>query len=87
MQEVVEVARACDVPVEAKLIDELIDKILAMEPIGSSMQTDCKMGRPMEVEIILGTPVRKGKEKGVPTPILELLYTLLLAVNTRMKPS
>ena len=87
MREVIDVARACDVPIKDELINELIDKILAMQPIGSSMQTDCKMDRPMEVEIILGTPVRKGRELGVPTPILEVLYTLLMAINTRMKPS
>ncbi|KIW69396.1 hypothetical protein PV04_05275 [Phialophora macrospora] len=87
MQEVIEVARACAVPIKDDLIDTLIDKILAMQPIGSSMQTDCKMGRPMEVEVILGTPVRKGRELNVSTPILEVLYTLLLAINTRMKPA
>jgi 2-dehydropantoate 2-reductase len=87
MQEVIDVARACDVPLKDDLIDTQVDKILAMQPIGSSMQTDCKMGRPMEVEIILGTPVRKGRELNVSTPILEVLYTLLLAINTRMKPA
>ena len=87
MQEVINVASACDVPMKDELIDELMDKILAMQPIGSSMQTDCKMGKPMEVEIILGTPVRKGRELGVPTPVLEVLYTLLMAINTRMKPT
>ncbi len=86
MQEAIDVARACDVPIKSELIDDLIDKILAMQPIGSSMQMDCKMGRHMEVEIILGTPVRKGRELGVPTPILEVLYTLLLAIDTRMEP-
>lgn len=85
MREVIDVARKCDVPLQYELIDELIDKILAMEPIGSSMQTDCKMGRPMEVDVILGTPVRKGRELGVPIPILEVLYTLLTAINSRMK--
>ena len=85
MQEVIDVARKAGVPVKNGLIDELIDKILKMPPIGSSMQVDCKNGRPMEVEIILGTPVKKGKELGVPTPTLEVLYTLLLAVNSRFK--
>ncbi|KIX01123.1 uncharacterized protein Z518_10189 [Rhinocladiella mackenziei CBS 650.93] len=87
MREVIDVARKCDVPIQYELIDELIEKILAMQPIGSSMQADCKMGRPMEVEVILGTPVRKGRELGIPIPILEVLYTLLLAINSRMKPS
>ncbi|OAP58659.1 hypothetical protein AYL99_07749 [Fonsecaea erecta] len=86
MREVIDVARKCDVPLRYELIDELIVKILEMQPIGSSMQTDAKMGRPMEVDVILGTPVRKGRELGVPIPILEVLHTLLVAVNSRMKP-
>ncbi|KIY02772.1 uncharacterized protein Z520_01237 [Fonsecaea multimorphosa CBS 102226] len=87
MREVIDVGRKCGVPLKYELIDEFIDKILDMQPIGSSMQTDCKMGRPMEVEVILGTPVRKGRELGVPIPTLEVLHTLLVAVNSRMKPS
>jgi len=51
------------------------------------MQTDCKMGRPMEVDVILGTPVRKGRELGVAIPTIEVLHTLLLAINGRMKPA
>jgi 2-dehydropantoate 2-reductase len=86
MQEVIEVARACRVPLKNELVDVLLERILAMSTIGSSMQADCKMGRPMEVDIILGTPVKKGREHGVPTPTLDVLYTLLMAVNTRMKP-
>ncbi|KAJ4509085.1 hypothetical protein HRR75_006054 [Exophiala dermatitidis] len=87
MREVIDVARKCNVPLQYELIDQLIDKILAMPPIGSSMQTDCKMGRPMEVDVILGTPVRKGRELGVDIPTLEVLHTLLVAINTRFKPS
>ncbi|RVX74879.1 hypothetical protein B0A52_01156 [Exophiala mesophila] len=85
MQEVISVARAAGVPLEDSLTDSLIERILAMPTIGSSMQVDCKMGRVMEVDIILGTPVRKGKELGIPTPTLDVLYTLLLAVNSRMQ--
>ncbi|EXJ89776.1 2-dehydropantoate 2-reductase [Capronia epimyces CBS 606.96] len=87
MREVIDVAQKCNVPIKYELIDQLVDKILAMPPIGSSMQTDCKMGRPMEVDVILGTPVRKGRELGVDIPILEVLHTLLVAINTRLKPS
>ncbi|KIV81885.1 hypothetical protein PV11_04035 [Exophiala sideris] len=86
MTEVIDVARKCDVPLQYELVDQLIDRILAMPPIGSSMQTDCKLGRPMEVDVILGTPVRKGRELGVSIPTLEVLHTLLLAINSRMEP-
>ena len=84
MQEVINVARKCNVPLEDKLIDHLINKILAMPPIGSSMQNDYKAGRPLEVDIILGTPFRKGKELGVPIPTLEVIYAILTGVNLRL---
>lgn len=85
MREVIDVARKAEVPLEYELIDVLIERILAMDSIGSSMQVDCKAGRAMEVDVILGTPFRKSKQLGVPTPTLDVLYTLLLAVNSRMK--
>lgn len=45
MQEVINIARGCGVPLQDELIDQLMDKINAMPGIGSSMQTDCKNGR------------------------------------------
>ncbi|KAF6810628.1 2-dehydropantoate 2-reductase [Colletotrichum sojae] len=84
MAEVIDVAKACDVPLSYDLIDKLINKILAMHPIGSSMQNDFKAGRPMEVDIILGYPYRKGKELGVPTPTLDTIYVILSGTNLRL---
>lgn len=85
MTEVINVAQKCGVPLEYELIDRLINKILAMPGIGSSMQTDCKNGRAMEIDVILGTPVRKGRQLGVSIPILETIYTLLLGVDCRLE--
>ena len=45
MREVIDVARKCGVPLEYSLIDTLINKILALPGIGSSMQTDAKEGK------------------------------------------
>lgn len=84
MTEVIDVARKCNVPIDYDLIDKLIDKILAMPPIGSSMQTDCRNGNPMEVDIILGTPARKARELGLSAPTLETIYVILQGVNCRL---
>ncbi|TDZ48435.1 Oxidoreductase [Colletotrichum trifolii] len=81
MTDVIDVAKACEVPVDYDLVDRLINKILAMHPIGSSMQNDYKAGRPMEVDIILGYPYRKGKELGIPTPTLDTIYVILTGTN------
>ena len=86
MQEVINIARACGVLLKDDLIDQLMDKINAMPGIGSSMQTDCKSGRPMEIDVILGFPVRKSRElSGIQAPYLETLYVLLRAVDGRLR--
>lgn len=85
MAEVINVAQKSGVPLEYELVDRLINKILAMPGIGSSMQTDCRNGRAMELDVILGTPMRKARQLGVSTPILETIYTLLLGVDLRLE--
>ncbi|KAK2015874.1 2-dehydropantoate 2-reductase [Colletotrichum eremochloae] len=84
MREVIDVAKGCNVPIGYDLIDKLIGKILDMHPIGSSMQNDFKAGRPMEVDIILGYPYRKGKELGIATPTLDTIYIILTGTNLRL---
>lgn len=84
MKEVISVAKALDVPIEDDLIDRLITRIQGMPPIGSSMRTDFENGKPLEVDVILGYPVRKGKELGIDVPIIDTLFTILTAVNNRL---
>jgi ketopantoate reductase len=85
MREVIDVARSCDVPLSYDYIDELINKILKMPAIHSSMHADRVGGRQMEVEIILGTPVRKAKEFGIAVPVLTTIYTLLTGLNVHLE--
>ncbi|KAH7010255.1 ketopantoate reductase PanE/ApbA-domain-containing protein [Ilyonectria destructans] len=84
MKEVIDVARALEVPIEYELIDRLFTRILRMPPIGSSMRADYEKGNPMEVDIILGYPVRKGRELGINVATIETLYIILTAVNKRL---
>jgi ketopantoate reductase len=67
------------------LIDELINKILKMPGIHSSMHADRVAGRQMEVDIILGTPLKKAREFGMKVPIMETIYTLLTELNVYLK--
>ncbi|KAJ6090298.1 Ketopantoate reductase ApbA/PanE [Penicillium sp. IBT 16267x] len=85
MQEVINIARGCGVNLADDLIQKLMNKIHAMPGIVTSMQTDCKNGRPMEIDVILGFPVRKSKELEIPAPYLESLYLLLCAVDGRIR--
>ncbi|KAG0178875.1 hypothetical protein DFQ28_006838 [Apophysomyces sp. BC1034] len=48
-----------------------------------SMQLDYERGQPMEVEVILGTPLRRAKAKGLQVPHLETLHDLCSALNSR----
>ena len=83
MSEVIDVARRCGVPLEYNLTDRLINKVLDMPVgIGSSMQTDRRNQRPMEVEVILGTPVKRARELGIDTPTLETIYVLLKGIDS-----
>jgi 2-dehydropantoate 2-reductase len=85
MLEVIRIARGCGIDLKDDLPDRLIGKIKAMPGIGSSMQTDCKNGRPMEIDVILGFPVRKSRDLGIPAPYLETLYVILRAVDGRLR--
>ncbi|KIJ55437.1 hypothetical protein M422DRAFT_240060 [Sphaerobolus stellatus SS14] len=46
-----------------------------------SMQVDLESGRPMEVEGIVGSVVKKGREAGIPCPRLETAYASLLLLQ------
>ena len=47
----------------------------------SSMLADALRGVPTEIEVINGTIVREGQRLGVPTPVNEMLYQLILALQ------
>lgn len=87
MREVIDVARGLGVPLEYPLVDRLMDRIREMPPIGSSMRTDYENGKPMEVDVILGYPVRKARELGIAVPTLETIFILLTAINKRVMAS
>ncbi|MFP2932035.1 ketopantoate reductase family protein [Pyxidicoccus sp. 3LG] len=46
--------------------------------IRPSMMVDLEGGKPLEVEYLQGTVVRRGRALGVPTPVMSTLYSLLL---------
>ena len=71
MREMITVAQKCDVPLQLSLADELIDKVLnVVGAVYSSMYVDMREGRAMEIEVILGTAVKKAREFGIEVPVL-----------------
>ena len=51
----------------------------------SSMQIDRQEGRPMEVESILGEPLRQARRAGVNTPNLEMLYHMAWLIDRQIR--
>lgn len=72
MREVEAVAKAKGLKVPENKVNELIKQCTDVkEGLPSSMMFDNLSKRPMEVEVILGTPLREGKRLGVAVPTLE----------------
>jgi 2-dehydropantoate 2-reductase len=67
----------------SELPDGIEQKIVRTDPIDTafvpSMGQDAAKGNLMEVEVIVGEPMREGKRLGVPVPKLEAMYGLLKA--------
>lgn len=79
IQEVANVATAKGVPLGQEDIQGAMD-LIAARPMGArgSMQADLEAGRPLELEAIVGSVGRIGRKVNVPTPVFDMLYTLLL---------
>jgi ketopantoate reductase len=84
MLEVISVGQKCGVPLKNELVDVLMARILSLPGIFSSMYVDAKEGRHLEIDVILGFPMKKAKEFGMDVPTLATLYALLKAVNGRL---
>jgi len=82
MEEVVAAARAADgVEIAPAFIDLMMKYTLDMGPYRSSMQLDHEAGRPLEVEAILGEPVRRARAAGIAVPRMEMLYAIVRRVD------
>ena len=87
IREVIAAARADGVVLPDELAETQIQNTTTMGPYRSSMQVDRQEGRPMEVEAILGEPLRRAEAKGVTTPILAALYRAARVVDAAREAS
>ena len=81
MSEIVTVAQAVGIKLDEALIEQNIKRTLAMGPYRSSMQIDRQLARPMEIEAIIGNPLRVAQAAGVKTQRLDMLYRQLLTLT------
>jgi 2-dehydropantoate 2-reductase len=80
IEEVVAGATALGVALPPGLATHQVEKTRPMGAYLSSMQIDRREGRAMEVEAILGEPLRQGTAAGAAMPRLQMLYELAKAV-------
>ena len=84
MKEILAIAKA-----EGYIIDEEVmtfmiegEKQVFYKP---SMMVDTERNQLMEIEVILGNPIRTAKKLGVPTPYLSMLYNIAHIIQMRNK--
>jgi 2-dehydropantoate 2-reductase len=77
MQEVVTTANTIGVALPAEMIGIKIEQTRSMGAYSTSMQIDRRQRRPMEIEAIIGRPLRAARQAGVKTPWLEAVFQLL----------
>jgi 2-dehydropantoate 2-reductase len=81
MHEVDAAAKACGHPLPDGFVDQMFRYTEAMEPYLTSMKIDFDLKRPMEVEAIVGNPLRAGTEAGACMHRIEMLYHLLKYID------
>ena len=81
MEEVRAAARADGVELPAELVETNINYTRTMGAYKSSMQVDRQQGRALEVETILGEPLRRARRGNVSTPVLEALHRAVCVVD------
>jgi 2-dehydropantoate 2-reductase len=84
MSEVIETAKALGLSMPADMIERQIRHTQTMGAYRSSMQIDRQEHRPLEVESILGEPLRQAQKMGVSTPRLKALYEMARCVSAAL---
>ena len=84
IREVVAVAQASGVKLEADLVDKTLEFIdNALPDMKTSMQRDVEAGRLSELESMIGVVPRLGQQAGVSTPVMRLAYAALKPGNLK----
>ena len=81
MDEVIAIAASEGISIASREADEMMAYTKSLKPYSSSMLQDYLAGRPLEVEAILGNPLRIAIRNGVPAPKMETCYALLKSVD------
>ncbi len=84
MEEVIAVARAEGHSLDREVIlSKTFELTRSLDDVETSMLQDFEKGRKLEIEGLNGVVVQKGKERGVPTPVNEMVVGLLRGLEER----
>ena len=81
MREVDAVGRANGVNLPDGMVDRQVEFIKGFPDFQNSMHADFENCRPTELEALNGAVVRMGRESGIPTPVNEFIYAVLLPLK------
>lgn len=82
MQEVIELAKAAQVNLTEKDIDDWNEVMEGLSPHGkSSMLQDIEAGRKTEVEMLGGKVIEMGRHYDIPTPVNKALMTIIKIIE------
>ncbi len=88
MEENVAVAKACGVKIPERFVDDTMKMLEGYANWARpSMMIDLMAGRRLELDAMIGTIVRLGREKGVETPINSTIYRALLPHSNGAPPN
>ncbi|KAF7299643.1 Sugar transporter [Mycena chlorophos] len=82
-QETIAVGRAKGLNIPEDTLDVVMHRYRTLPGSMSSMLMDAVAKKPMEVECLVGYPVREAERLGVPVPTLKTIYALLKGVAWR----
>lgn len=83
MTEVVAGAKSCDRIIPDDFIQHMLDYTHKMKPYRTSMKIDYDESRPLEIEAILGNPIRVAEKAGIKLPQIGVLYRMLKFVDAQ----
>jgi 2-dehydropantoate 2-reductase len=87
MEEVIDAANKCGYSLERMAASDQIDRTKTMGAYKPSTLLDFEAGKPLEIEAIWGEPLRRAAAFGAATSRLEVVYSLLKALDrTRKRP-
>ena len=85
MRETIAGAAAVGLSIPDSFTDDMLQKTSTMGAYKPSMYLDYQRGRPMEVEGIVGEPLRRAQQAGASCPHISTLYALLHFLDTHRR--